>query len=167
MKENARLLNLTSLICGATCAAFSAISRIVSGAPFDTIHKLDGCDIIPPIWIFNLLSVAWAFLIGLAAGSVISEASCSHGASSQIHALRGGLFFISSFFLGILWYHTFFFEEFLFISLLLAIGALICNIICAFNWYNLSVSAPPLIISAYVLWLFYIVFMNISVFMHN
>lgn len=168
MKGNTSTVNFTSLICATACAAFSAITRIVSGSPFDTVHKLDTCDMIPPMWIFNLLSVIWAFIIGLAAGGIVTAVSSGRcGGASQISAYRGGLFFISSFFLGIIWYPTFFCSQSLLISLLLALCALICNVVCAFNWYNLPVAAPPLIMSAYVLWLFYIVFMNISVFMHN
>lgn len=168
MKKRESVFNSSALFYAISCAVLCLISRIVSGSPFDMVHKFDGCDIIPPMWIFNLLWVVWYFFIGLAAGEIINSVSSKRCVGAeQISAYRGGLFFVASFFLGIMWYTTFFCNQSILVGMVISVTTLICSVISAYHWYHTPTSAPPLIMSAYVIWLFYTTLINISVFMHN
>ena len=168
MKKTTPVFNSVALFYAIACAVLCFVSRIISGNPFDMVHKFDGCDIIPPMWIFNLLWVVWYFLIGLAAGGIINSVSNKRCVGAdQISSYKGGLFFVASFFLGIIWYAVFFCNQSIFVGMVISITMLICNIICAYHWYHTPLTMSPLIISAYTIWLFYVTLINISVFMHN
>lgn len=141
--------------------------RILSQSPFELIHKLDCNDIIPPIWLFNLLSLIWCFLFGYAAGNIIF--CVAHGKSHGIRetrAYQGGLFFVNSFYLSLLWYPVLFGAERIFIALLISLSAVICSAICAYMWKSVS-SISSLITAAYTLWSAYIVFILICVILQN
>ena len=100
-KQN--IFNKPSLFSAIISMMICLFVRILSQSPFELIHKLDCNDIIPPIWLFNLLSLIWCFLFGYAAGNIIF--CVAHGKSHGIRetrAYQGGLFFVNSFYLSLL-----------------------------------------------------------------
>ena len=66
MSRNTSVFNAASLVFGIIFAVCAFLSRMLSGSPIDMVHKLDGLQMLPPIWIFNFLCVAWYFAIGAA-----------------------------------------------------------------------------------------------------
>lgn len=156
-----------ALICGAVSAIICIGVRIMAGSPYDMIHKLDSADLIPPIWIFNLTCIFWSFLSGAAAGMLIQAVNNGRiNGREEIFAYRGGLFFISLLYLNLIWYPMLFVSEALFLSLCIALISVICSGVCAFQWYHADKSAC-LVMSAYTVWLIYVLLINLSVFTHN
>ncbi len=164
MSRNTSLMNGMSLICGVIAAICAFISRVIFGSPLDMIHKLEGIDLLPPIWIFNFICVAWYFFIGVAAGTVINgvskKAVCGR---EELWAYRGGLFFLITFFSGLIWYPVFFVAQAIFISFAVSLAVTLGSLICAYFWFGSGVTIPALIVSANTIWSFYLLIVNISV----
>ena len=157
------LFNRTNIISGTACALFYFISRIICGNGFDMLHKLSEFDILPPIWIFNAIFLIFYFIIGIAAGAMIHGVSLQQiRGEGETCAYRGGLFFISSFFLGIIWFPLFFIFQSLFFSVLCALSALMCALVCAFQWYKTVNKSSPTLMATFAVWMFYILFLSIS-----
>lgn len=158
----------SALWCGIACAISGFVCVTVFGTPFEMIHILGGMNILPPIWIFNILSTAWFFLIGIAAGAVIhSTVRRFNVGNCEIAAYKGGLFFLTSFFLSLIRYYLFFFSGKLFLSLFLSLIALMCALVCAFIWSKIQPKISYVIMLAFSIWQFYLFFINLSVFLQN
>ena len=168
MSRKVSIINGMSLICGIVAAVFAFVARLLSGSPLDMIHKLEGLEILPPIWIFNLLSVAWYFLIGAAAGCVIVsiKSRCTCG-REEIWAYKGGLCFLFAFFCGLIWYPVFFVGEALFFSFLTSVIVTLSAVLCAYFWFGAKINKSALIMSAYAIWSFYMLVVNVSVLFRN
>jgi tryptophan-rich sensory protein len=131
------------------------------------IHKLDSAELIPPMWIFNLLWLVWSYLSGSAAGAVICNVSIGRTSGrEEIQAYKGGLFFISLLFLNLIWYPILFINESLFLSLVVLLTSVICSILCSAAWQKVN-RMPGLIMAAHTIWLVYVFIVNFSVFIHN
>ena len=157
----------TAIICGLACAAIYLTVRIICDSPYDMIHKLDSAELIPPMWIFNILWMIWGFLSGVAAGSLIQAISDGRIIGrEEIFAYKGGLFFISCFFLSLIWYPLMFVNQSLFLSLCTALSSAICSVICACIWKRVN-NSSCIVMSAHSIWLFYVFIVNFSVFVHN
>ena len=92
--------NNISLIIGGVSAAISLAVILASGSPYDVAHKIGTFKMIPPVWMWCLSTVIFAFLAGYALGSVaaavISRNECR---DSTIWAYRGGMAFVVSYML--------------------------------------------------------------------
>lgn len=156
------------LWCGIILAAVGFIYQVILGSPFETLHLLIGLSYFPPIWIFNLLSSAWFFLIGIAAGAVIhATAESLNIGSCETLAYKGGLFFLSCVFLSLIRYYLLFFSLKLLLSLVTSIICLICSFVCAFIWRKVHPHLSSIIMFAFSIWQFYFFLINTSVFLHN
>jgi len=161
------LFNGISVVSGAVCSIFCIGSIIVSGSPFEMIHKLNVGNILPPMWLWGFLTLIWGFLIGYAAGLIIVEAVCNKGHSErEICAYKGGLFFLVSLFFFVLHYPLFFVGERLFVALLAVLIAAVCVCLCACFWSRIAALAT-VIMTSFALWLFYVVFVTLSVIVQN
>lgn len=168
MHKKPSVLNSISLICGTMSVVCLLICKIISGNPLEMIHKLNGFNIFPPIWIYNLLSIIWFFMIGLAAGAIIYECSIHRmNTAEELCACKGGLFFIASFFLSLIWQPVFFSLESIFLSLIVCFISIICSGICSGWWFKTTSKACATIIFAYTIWLVYIFIVNLSILFHN
>lgn len=168
MAKSTHIINKTSLALGIISAIICFISKAVSPSPFELIHILNVYDIMPPIWIFNLLSLIWYFLIGFGAGIVAYGISyCYTSGHQEILAYKGGLYFVSTFFLFLLWYPMFFSGRSLLISFLLILAAMICSIMCSCYWFKSKNSVAGLMMAAFAIWTFYVMFINLSVWVRN
>lgn len=157
------LLNRTNFISGIICALFYFISRVICGNGLDMVHKLSGFEILPPMWIFNAIFLVFYFIIGIAIGGMIHGISLRQiRGEEEICAYKGGLFFISSFFLGITWFPIFFVFQSLFFSVLCALSALMCALVCAFHWYKTANKISPTLMATFSVWMFYIMFLSLS-----
>ena len=164
MSKNSSIINGISLICGIVGALCVFLSRMLSGNPLDMIHKLDGLNVIPPIWIFNFLSVIWYFLIGAAVGLTLKELNNGHSCGqSAIAGYRGIAFFLITFFVCLIWYPTFFSAQAIFISFVMCLAVCISAVCCAYNWFFAKVKIAALIMTAYSVWSLYILIINLSV----
>lgn len=168
MQQNKNMLFCkTAMLCGTVYTALCIGVRIMAGSPYGMIHKLDSAELIPPIWIFNLLWMFWSFLSGASAGMLIQMVSTGRiSGRGEIFAYRGGLFFISLLFFSLIWYPVLFINEALFLSLCIALASVICSGVCAYTWYAANKTAC-LIMTAYTVWLIYVLLVNLSVFVHN
>ena len=164
MSRRSSIINGVSLIGGIVGAVFAFISRMLSGSPIDMLHKLGDVGVMPPIWIFNLLSVAWYFLIGAAAGNVIKNiADGSLCGRSEAAAYRGLAFFLVAFFMGLIWYPVFFVSQAIFISLLVCLITTLTSVLCAYAWLSAGETAAGVIVAAYSIWTVYIFIINFSI----
>ena len=157
----------TALLCGLVSTAICFSIRILTESPFDMIHKLNCASLLPPIWLFNLLSILWGFLFGYAAGLVIRQ-SANRGTHTCIllSAYRGGLCYLCAFFLSCAWYPLLFGAGRLFIAFLVAFWATVFSALCALCWFRVSSSAT-LIVAAYTLWMVYVFCLLFIVFFKN
>ncbi len=161
------LFNGISLVCGTICSFFFIGSIIVSGSPFDMIHKLNVGNILPPMWLWGFLNLIWGFLVGYAAGLIIFEFLCNKGhGEREICVYKGGLFFLSALYFFGLHYPLFFVGEKLFVALLAVLIAAACACLCAFFWSKVSALAT-VIMGSYAFWLFYVVFVTLSIIVQN
>lgn len=146
-KNNVQFGGITSLAIGTISAVTCFISRTSFGSPINMMHKLSHINIIPPIWILNLFSFLFCFLIGFSAGLVIEAGVCKTNVGEiQFHAYRGGLFIIISFFLSLIRYHVFFMSEKLFMSLIISIVSTISICLCTFEWSRVAPGRASIIV---------------------
>lgn len=164
MSNRNSIINGVSLVLGAVCAMLAFLARTVSGSPLDMIHKLYGLEMLPPIWLFNFLSVAWCFLIGVAAGAVIYGALNKKACGRQeVESYIGLCFFLVSFFMSIIWYPLLFAAQALFLAFIACVLVTVSAILCAYWWFRASGGAPAVIMAAYAIWSIYICVVNIAV----
>ena len=158
--------NKAGIIVGLLALLIFVTVRMFCSNPYEMIHKLDTANIIPPLWLFDLLSFVWGFMIGYAAGSVI-ECILHGGASitAEISSYRGGLFFLTTLFLYQIWHSQFFCEERLILAIAIVGISLVTCIACSYFWSSVS-KLSALILGAFGLWLFYLFILNVSVLLH-
>lgn len=138
--------------------------KILTPIPLTLMHRLRPSDVFPPLWLFNLLSMLWYFLLGFAAGSAFdSAASGRAGGRGEIRIYKGGLFFVALLFLSLIWYPLFFIGERFFLALLLVLLSIASSVLCAVIWSKHSVSVG-ITVAAFALWQVYSAFLNLSVF---
>ena len=168
MNKKNTILNGSTVFFGGICALLCFLSFSLFGNPFESIHLLDGMKILPPIWLFNLISLALFFFAGASAGAV---ARCTQSrmntADIEISAYKGALFFLNSFWISLVRNCLFFFTGRLFISLVLSLTCLLTSIACAYTWGKVRPRAASVIMIAFSVWQFYLFFVNFSVFMQN
>lgn len=156
-----------SLICGIICSLLCAGSVLISGSPFEMIHKLNVGHALPPMWLWGFLSFVWGFLVGSAAGTVIAETFCSKAHNErEICAYKGGLFFLGALFFFALHYPLFFVAERLFFAMVSVLIALACACLCALFWSKVSIYATVIMVS-FAFWLFYVLFVTLSIIVQN
>ncbi len=140
-KNKVQLGGIISLVTGSISAICCFISRTSFGNPLDMVHKLNDINIIPPLWILNLISFLFYFSIGFSAGLVIEAGMCRMNLGERgVHAYRGGIYIVASFFLSLIRYHVFFLSEKLFISLILSLASTLCVCLCTFEWSKITPS---------------------------
>ena len=167
MRKEYSFFNKNTIWFGIFSLAVSVISRAFFENPIEMIHIVNDMRLLPPMWLYNLISYGWFFLIGVAAGSVIEGCSIGiNGGDSAVNACRGGLFFISSLFCSIILYHTFFISQMLFLSLIISFVAMMCSVICAIHWKNVYPGSACVIIFMFSIWRFYLLFVCLSVFLN-
>ena len=156
-----------SLLTGGLCVIIYIVMLAISGSPFEMIHKLDFNKMIPPMWMWRIFNLAWAFLGGAAAGSLICDAACRRIAGERVLcACKGGLFFLSAFFLSVVHYPVFFCLEKLFIAFLVALLATACAAVCAVIWSKASPIAS-IVLAGNALWLLYVAFLSACLLIGN
>lgn len=159
--------NGLSLTLGIICAFIKIVSVVMSGSPFDMIHKLDPNGIIPSFWLWNICGIILYFLAGNAAGIVINDVSKrSNCGPIAIYGYKGGMFFVALFFLGILHHPLFFICERLLTSLIVAVAACVCAVMCAVFWTKIS-SAATVIMISFAFYSLYITLINICILVSN
>ncbi len=162
------LFNNLSLCFGTASTVCCIVSRSISKNPLELMHMIESRNIIPSLWILNLFSLIWYFLIGLALGAIIQASSEQYNLGPSIlSAYRGGLFFTICFFLSLIWYPIFFSCEHLILSVLISFLALISSIICAANWCTVTPRSGAAIMTSFSIWSFYIMFISLFVAVQN
>ena len=168
MQGTNSLFNKSSLWCGVFSCVICIFSRIIFDSPLEMIHIVKGISLLPSIWIYNLISYAWFFLIGVAAGAIMESTKCgSNNGHSEICAYRGGLFFLSCFFISLILYHLFFILNMLFLSLIISAVSLMCTLLCAVQWSRVRPHTSSVIMYSFSVWQFYMFFVCLSVFINN
>lgn len=163
MKNSCHVLSPRSLIYGGVSAGICFLSRTLFGSPLDMIHMTDGINFLPSIWLFNLLSISACALMGMSFGWVMDYLIKGYNSGSRaICAYRGALFLSFSFFMFLLWFPVLFYGKRLFISFVISVVALICSLACAIEWSKLSPTRSSLAIYADTVWLFYVMFVSLS-----
>ena len=164
MKNYYPILSPRALLYGGVCGGFCFLSRSLFGSPLDTIHIISGAYLLPPVWIFNLLSICACALIGVSAGWIVDYIVKGYNSGARaVSAYRGALYLSFSFFLFIIWFPVLFFAQRLFVAFAVSVLALICSLVCAIEWGRLAPTRASLLIYANTLWLFYIMFVSLSV----
>lgn len=161
------LFNGCSVIVGSICVGIYVIMLTISGSPYEMIHKLDIGKMIPPMWMWRVFSIVWIFLSGVAAGLVVYERICHRIAGErELRAYRGGIYFISSFFLTIVHYPLFFCLERLMIAFLVALLAMIGAAVSSVIWSKVS-AISSVILAGNAFWLLYVTFISACLLIGN
>lgn len=162
MTEKSRQNN-TPIIFGIVFAALSIIVMICSGSPFNMLHRLDGKDILPPLWLWCVTEIILKFLAGYVLGIVTSLLSTKRlCGDKEIKAYQGGIFFIAFIFLSLSHYPVFFIAEKPLAAILISALTLICSTICLIIWTKISFPACIIMILNTV-WSAYVVFISARV----
>ena len=157
----------SGLICGIIYAVIGFFVRLCVKNPYNMIHLLGADAYLPPLWLFNLLSLFWLFISGFAAGIVIGRlASGRTGGREEISVYRGLLFFIALFFLSLIWYPLLFGGVRLGLSLLAALLCIVCSAACGLAWRCAGI-IPGLFMLANAVWRFYIFMTCLLVILQN
>lgn len=166
-KTSSDVIKRCALICGTVYAILGLIVRICSDSPYNTVHTLGVDAYVPPIWLFNFFCIFWFFICGVAVGSIFGRMICRRtNGRQEVCLYRGCLFFVSMFFLSLMWYPLFFGGEALALSLLIIFSCVICSALCALSWREVSLFSFVIMISN-SLWLFYILLVNLLVILQN
>ncbi len=166
-KTSLDIIKRCAFICGSVYAILGLLVRICSGSPYNTVHILGADAYLPAIWLFNFFCIFWFFICGIALGSIFGRLLCGRiGGRGEVCLYRGCLFFVSMFFLSLIWYPLFFGGESLALSLLVIFLCVICSALCALSWREVSLFSCIMMI-ANSLWLFYILLVNLLVIMQN
>lgn len=164
MKKGCSIFSPRGIVCGGVCASVCFLSRTLFGSPLDMIHLTQKINFLPSIWLFNFLSVAACFLVGMSFGWIIDGVVIGHSSGPMATcAYRGALFLCCSFFLFLIWFPVLFFARRLFVSFVISVSALICSLSCAIEWSKLTPRSASLLIYLNTVWLFYIMFVSLSV----
>lgn len=168
MRETRSFFTRSSLFCALLSLTMSILSRVLFDTPLAMLHTVKGVRLLPPIWVFNIISYAWAFLIGLAAGAIIEKTSLrENNGIEEIHGYKGGIFFVSVLFLNLILYQTFFLFKMLFVSVLISAICMICTLFCATMWRRVRPPLSSFIMFCFATWQFYLFFVCLSVFLYN
>ncbi len=167
MKNRIPILSMTSIWCAIITTFCGYISKTCFGNPIDMLHKIGGLKIMPPIWIFNLLSLFSFFLIGLSSGWIIDSVILRENIGDrELHAYKGGIFASFTFFSSIIWFPTMMYAERIFISLIISAICTMSSILCSIEWSQVSPRGSSFTFLACSIWNIYIMFFNISVFIN-
>ncbi len=162
-----KFINGTSLILGIISLMVRMFSVSITGEPYDMLHKLDGNNIVPPVWILNLSLNLVYFIAGYAAGIVSNTVASGYiNCEEKMSAYRGGMYFIAAYFLTLIHYPLFFVSEKLSVSLIVIVITLISLTICIYSWAKISSSAA-LILTVYFIISIYLFFINLFILMNN
>lgn len=168
MKKQSSFFTQTSVIYGAISAGFYVFFISAFGSPIDMIHKLNGIGAIPPIWILNLLSFLFFFLLGFSLGSIINATkNKANIGETESCAYRGAMYLSCGFFLALLWFPLFFFAEKIFLSLIVSIACLISSVVCGMEWSHANPIGSSVSVFVCCIFEFYILIINLSVFISN
>ena len=160
------IFNGTGIIAGTVLALIFVFVRIFSESQYETIYRLDPSGILPPLWLLNLISFVWFFLIGYGMGIVLDSLLYKKGnCNEQIQSYKGLVVFTACFFLSHISYSTFFQGKHIFIALLILLTAIICSVIDIIVWSKIKRSSA-LIMGGYSIWLFYLFIIYSSVLFH-
>lgn len=164
--HNKKALNGLGLVFGIALAVIFIVVRALSKSPYDTIYRLDPSGILPPVWLINLISLIWFFLIGYGTGSVTDSVLCGRFCDREIiRALQGIIACVAVFFLSHIWYCVFFSGEHLLSAVFLILFAILTSALSAFFWARIY-TISSLIMGGYCIWLFYIFLICSSVLLH-
>lgn len=160
------LINKYSLIFGVVQVILCVWVRILSRNPYEMLHRLNASDVLPPIWLFNFLSMIWFFVSGVAFGIIIYRiVARRNGLSEVIAGYKGGLFYVALVFLCLNWYPLFFCCRPA-VALIISLASVMCAVFCGIIWQKIDRYAA-LIMLSYSVWLVYIFIVNATVFFSN
>lgn len=161
-------INKHSLVCGAACAASYIFTILAYDSPIEFLHQLKKSEMLPPIWLFILISVSVCFLAGIAAGSVIrATVQKLNIGDYERSAYRGGLFFLSGFYLFLTWYPIIFSGGHLFISALIIALCVASAVACVLCWFNCHPAFASILMMLFSCWVIYIFIANAIIFFSN
>ena len=168
MRQPHSIINKFTLCCSIISFTVCLVSRISFDIPIGMLHIVKGICLLPPIWIYNLISYAWFFLIGLAFGALLDKTLKGiNGGNDEIAVYKGGIFFITSLFLGLIHYHIFFIAEMLFLAFLVSAMCMMSALITATLWRYVRPKVSCFIMYCFTIWQFYLFFVSLSVFLNN
>ena len=164
MKRAYPILSARSILYGGVSGGFCFLSRTLFGNPLGMIYFTEGKSLLPSLWLFNILSVAACGAMGMSLGWVIDHvANGNNTGQRSVCVYRGALFLSFAFFLFVVWFPTLFFGQRLFVSLVLSVAAMICSLICAFEWSRVLPTRASVVIYADTVWMFYITLVSLSI----
>jgi len=164
MKRSYPISSLRGLLYGGISALVCFISRISCGSPLKMIHLTQGIGVLPPLWIFNVISILSCFLMGISFGWIVDEITRGFNSGiKEICAYRGALFLSFSFFSFLLWFPLIFIAEKLFLSFIASVVALISLLTCAIEWRKLTPTYASAVLFINAVWMFYIMFLSLSI----
>ena len=158
-----RILNNTGIILGIALALIFIFVRTLSESPYETIYRLDPSGIIPALWLLNLISFIWFFLIGYSTGIILDPAWYKKGRCNEKSLIYKGLVaFTICFFLSHISYSIFWDGKHLLVAILVILIAIACSAATMIIWSKIN-RISALIMGGYCIWLFYLFIIYSSV----
>ena len=149
---------------GGLAAGVALAIRLWAGSPHTLIHALGAGALIPPVWLLGLLWLAGFFLFGCAGGLVLCDRG--GGPARSVWRFRGGMYFLLSLFLGLLWYPLLFRAQALWLSWLMLGLCIVMAVLCLFSWVRVR-RICLLFGGLYILWLVFLFFLQLAVNLHG
>lgn len=137
------------------------ISRLLSGSPLRMLHITGARAIVPPVWLFMLVWLAWYLLLGFCFGFILG----SEPVGKSVHKYKGCFWFIVMMIFNVLWYPLFFKAGMIFLALIdLAFILVFC--VLTFLEYRRIHKTVGLILFLHMIWLIFCLCINIRIFIH-
>lgn len=156
-----------SLICGIIYLVLGIAVRIMAKSPYEALHRIDSDGILPPLWIFNILSLSVCFLCGIAAGQILEQVMKMRPAPHvELYACKGTIFYICLLFLSLLWYPAFFVAESLFLTVISLISIFLLCLCTSYMWSRVRSSAAFIILLSSA-WYFYTLIIMLMIMINN
>ncbi len=163
ISKNELYWNRSGIICGCICASLQLAVTVVCGNPMYILQRPDISIIMPPMWIYLLLSLTLSFLLGYGGGNIINCARCGKRYSRfERNIYIGGLFFISLIFLNLIRYQLFFKDGRIFTAFIVTLLCAASSAVSAYFWCRVS-TLSAIITASFTMWMVYNVILTLTV----
>lgn len=134
------------------------------GKPLLILYLLRADTLLPPLWLMGLLWLGVYALLGGAAGGAL--ACRGHGCHADALLWRGMTFLVVAITFSLAWYSLLFGSFLLLPSWLCLGGAAVSGVLCALSWLPVYRISAVLSLAG-VLWHGWLLFIQLSVILHN
>lgn len=138
--------------------------RLLTTSPRLVLHALAPTLSLPPLWLMGILWLAGCFLLGASVGYMVGRRS--GGMRCEMLAWRGSTFLVLTVAFSLMWYALLFGKFSLLLSLICLPVAMLTTAFCILTWWRVS-AGVSLLLGGYILWLLFLLLLQLAVILHN